>query len=199
MENGNGHNYENDNTHELSPLLLVPMLDDAQTAKRSRSGKRFLALLLVVSAAAAAAMTVLMYGSLSVGGTPITSSFSPVLGNGRKQGESCDNIWWNACGDKLSCYDNGYKQYCVPMGEVNACCGWWGDHSAAGIDCGKDLECDDPSKYHLFTDISPTCHSTNESNEYWGHYSPASFAKKGSCNVNTGKPANILIEKMNPI
>ena len=193
MENGNGHNYENDNTHELSPLLLVPMLDDAQTAKRSRSGKRFLALLLVVSAAAAAAMTVLMYGSLSVGGTPITSSFSPVLGNGRKQGESCDNIWWNACGDKLSCYDNGRKQYCVPMGELNACCGWWYDKEAAGIDCGKGMQCDDRKKYRL--DITPMCHPINENKNHGRSY----YAKAGSCNVNTGEPANILVEIYNRI
>ena len=194
MENGNGYNCKNDNTHELSPLLLVPMMEDAQTAKRSRGGKRFIALLLVVSTAAAA-MTVLLHGSLSVGGTPIVSVFSPLLGNGRKRGEWCDDIWWNACGDGLSCFEGGHLgngKYCVPVGELNACCGWSGDYEAEGIDCGKDLKCDNAETHQLLdSTCTSTCHLTNEYGFYW--------AKKGSCNVNTGKPANILIEKMNPI
>ena len=196
MGNGNGHNYENDETRELSPLLLVP-IEDAKNAKNSRGRKCFVALLLLLAVsatAAAAAMTVLVHGSLSAGGTPIASVFSSLMGTGRKKGESCDNIWWNACGDKLSCYDNGYKQYCVPMGEVNACCGWWHNKEAAGIDCGKGLECDNRSSKAALAIITHTCHPMNENSE---RDSPASFAKKGSCNVNTGKPANILIRVTN--
>ena len=138
-------------------------------------------------------MTVLLHGSLSAGVNPIVSVFSSLLGTGRKQGESCDNIWWNACGDKLSCYDNGRKQYCVPMGELNACCGWWGDKEAEGIDCVKGMECDDRKKYRL--DITHTCHPINENWNVGSSY----WAKKGSCNVNTGEPATILVEIINRI
>ena len=112
MENGN----ENNDKHKVSPLLLVPM-DEAKSAKTSRGGKRFVALVLVSATAAAAAMMGLMNYSLSTGVVhPIASAFSSVS-TGRKKGESCVSPWWNACGDKLSCYDNGSRRYCVPMGE----------------------------------------------------------------------------------
>ena len=109
--------------HELSPLLLVP-IGDAKNDKQCRLSNRFVALLLLVSAtAAAAAVMVLMNYSLRRGVNPIVSALSSLLGTGRKEGESCDSPWWNACGDKLSCYDNGSRRYCVPMGQNNACCG----------------------------------------------------------------------------
>ena len=102
MENGTENEYyENDDKHELlSPLLLVPT-NDAMHAPKSRGDKRFVALLLVVVTAAATAMIVLVnYSSSTVGVKPNVSLFSSLLGTGRKQDESCDSPWWNACGDR---------------------------------------------------------------------------------------------------
>ena len=109
MENGTEHNYETDNQQQLALLLLVPMMEEAQTAQKSRRSKqRFVALILLVSVTVAAAvMTVLMTGSSSTGFNPIASAFSFFLGTARKKYESCASPWWIACGDKLSCYDNG--------------------------------------------------------------------------------------------
>ena len=170
--------------HELSPLLLVP-IGDAKNAKQSRHSNRFVALLLVSATAAAAAVMVLMNYSLRRGVNPIVSALSSLLGTGRTKGESCASPWWNACGDHLSCYDNGSRRYCVPMGQNYACCGWDGDE-ASGVDCLKGLYCDDRTKRQFGT-VS-TCHPNKR------EYGLETFAKKGSCNVNTGEGANILIE-----
>ena len=185
MENGNANEYENDDKHELSPLLLIPMDEEAKNAKRSRGGKRFMALLLLVVMAAAA--------SLTAGVHPIASMFSSLSGTERKQGESCASPWWNACGDRLSCYDNGSRRYCVPNGKENACCGWDGDE-ASGVDCGKDMYCDRRSKKEacigyncIDTGTVPTCHPNTLPPR-----ANASFAKKGSCNVNYWRTSNQL-------
>ena len=131
-------------------------------------------------------MMVLMNCSSSGGVVnPIASMFSSLMSTGRKEGESCASPWWNACCDKLSCYDNGSRRYCVPMGEKYACCGWDGDE-ASGVDCLKGLYCDDRTKRQFGT-VS-TCHPNKR------EYGLETFAKKGSCNVNTGEGANILIE-----
>ena len=186
VENGNENKYENDDKHELSSLLLVP-IDDAQNVKKSRRSKCFVALLLVVSATAmAAAMTVLVNGFSSAGVHPIASAFSSVMGTRRTQGQSCDSPWWDACGDKLSCFDSGsFGRYCVPSGKENACCGYLEDDVASGINCLSGLSCDHRTE-HQFGTVS-TCHRRN-----LGAY--GSFAAKGSCNVNTGEPATIFIE-----
>ena len=77
------------------------------------------------------------------------------------------------------------------MGELNACCGYAFDDldadEASGIDCLHGLSCDDcrSEKGH---DTVPTCRP--------GRYSGTEdvpFAKKGSCNINTGESADILI------
>ena len=101
MENGTENKDENDDKQEFSPLLLVPIIDEATTEKKSRCCKRFVALLVVSANAAAAAMT--------VGVNPIVSAFSSVLGTGlaKKQGEWCDGFWYDACGDGLSCFMGG--------------------------------------------------------------------------------------------
>ena len=66
------HNYENDDNHELAPLLLV-LIDDTKHDKQCRHSKRLVALLLVVSATAAAA-----------GVHPIALAFSSVMSTGQK-------------------------------------------------------------------------------------------------------------------
>ena len=139
---------------------------------------------------AAAAITVLMKGSASSTGehSIAASVFSSVLGTGRKQWEECDSPWYNACGENLTCYDPGYSRtrYCVPMGEQYACCEYAGDSEVSGIDCAAGLLCDDRTN-GLYDTVS-TCHPSNQDWEL-----PTNFAKKRSCNVDTGKPANILI------
>ena len=143
MENRNENNYEKDDEHELSPLLLVP-IDAAPTTKKSPGSKRFVALLLVSATAAAAAMTVLLYCSLITGVNPIVfPAVSSVFGTGRakQQGEWCAGFWYAACDDNLSCFMSENSNYCVPNGQKNACCGSsWAD-VAAGIDCGPGLSC----------------------------------------------------------
>ena len=193
MENGNEHNYKTNDKQELAPLLLV-FIDGAQTAKKSSGGKRFVALLLllvVVTVAAAAAMMVLLNSSSSAGVNPIAPAVSSLLGTGRKKYESCASPWWNACGDKLSCYDprGSRTRYCVPMGKENACCGYPADADASGIDCLRGLSC-------VFRDQTvvgavSTCHPTNEDKSF--PYTTKQ-AKNGICNVNTGEPATIFIE-----
>lgn len=181
MENGNEKEYENDDKHELSPLLLVPMMDEAQNAKKSRGGKCFVALLLLVVSATMAA-------AASTGLHPIVSAFPALVGHSGKQGDWCDGFWFDACGDKLSCFMGGNSNYCVPMGQEGACCGFSWGNSAAGIDCLAGLSCDSRTvgTYH---NTVRTCRPTNE-----GSLAPGKFAEKGSCNVNTGEPANTLIE-----
>ena len=110
-----------------------------------------------------------------------------------KKGESCASPWWDACEDGLSCYDSGSNgRYCVPNGQENACCGGSGDDEAWDIDCDKGLSCDNRSQKEasgIDSGTVPTCHPNTLPLRY-----SASFAKKGSCNVNTGEPANTLIE-----
>ena len=182
MMNGSENEYESNNVdkHELSPLLLVPPMDNAKNAQNSCGSKRFVALLLVVDGS---------HEWFFERRKKSHSSFSSLLGTGRKKGESCASPWYNGCGDKLSCYDSGSNgRYCVPMGQENACCGWDGEE-ASGIDCDKDLYCDDrsrtSSKSDIYTGTVPTCHlkSLKSQDHAW-------FAKKGSCNINTGERAS---------
>ena len=201
MENGTENKYENDNKHELAPLLPVSIIDDAQTAQNSRGSKRFVALLLVVAtaaaAAAAAARMVLLNSSSSAGVVhPIAAVVSSLLGTGRKIGERCDysGWWWqwNACDATLSCYDPGVHEhdYCVPNGKENACCGSYAaDAVASGIFCRRGLAC--LFGYQTADGTVATCHPTNTDRSI-----PYILkqAKKGSCNINTGEPANSFIE-----
>lgn len=201
MENGNENNYDHNDKQELSPLLLVPIIDAAQNTNKSRRSQRFMALLLLLlvsaTATAAAAMMVLRNGSSSPGVHPIASAFSSVFGTRRNQGESCASPWWNTCRETLSCFDSGpFGRYCVPNGQENACCGFLGDDVASGINCIKDYTCDSRNKIpgtdfggKNFYDTVYTCHPTTR-----GDKEDMSFAKKGSCNVNTGEPADILID-----
>ena len=187
MENGNETKYENDDQQEFSPLLLVSNIDDATTVKKFRGGKRFVALLLLVVSATAAAAA-----AMKIGVNPLVSSFSALVCTKHhgKQGDWCDGIWYDACGGGLSCFMGGTHNYCVPMGQENACCGWSGlfsDDYASGVDCIKDFKCDSRNDGD---DTEPTCHRK----PFHGISGSHIFAKKGSCNVNTGKPANILIE-----
>ena len=55
-------------------------------------------------------------------------------------------------------------------------------------DCLAGMQCYVPVK--KLHDAVRTCHPLNENADHPGNF----FAQKGSCNVNTGKPANIFIE-----
>ena len=171
---------------ELAPLLLVPMMDEARNAKKSRGGKRFVALLLLLVSVTAAAA--------SNGVHPIASTFSSVMGTGRKQGESCHGFWYDACDEGFSCFLAGNSNYCVPNGQENACCGYsWYNDEASGIDCGKDLRCDDRTGSNNHYGTVYTCHPAVDRGSKEWNVDPQEFAQKGSCNVNTGEPANVLI------
>ena len=154
-----------------------------------------MALLVLATAAVAAAMMLLTTGSSSTGVHPIVASaFASVMGTGRKQYEECDSPWWNACGGGLSCYDpkNGRTRYCVLIGQENACCGWSDSKEASGIDCGKDLTCDHHATNSRCLSVHDTVSTWHASCD-WG-VCPKYFAQKKSCKVNTGEPADILIE-----
>ena len=145
-------------------------------------------------------MMVLRNGSSSPGVHPIASVFSSVLGTRRKQGESCASPWWDTCGETLSCFDSGSQFWTVLCsewtGQCNACCGFSGDTVASGINCIKDYTCNqrnarpgtDFGGNNLY-DTVYTCHPRTR-----GDKDAMSFAQKGSCNVNTGEPADILID-----
>jgi len=110
-----------------------------------------------------------------------TSSSSSLLGTrtGRKQGQSCGVF--SSCGDNLSCFTGGNSDYCVPNGKEGACCGGIFSDEAAGIDCLSGLICSGGGDGSVETCI-PTCEGA------WV------YAKKGSCNVNTGERANECVE-----
>ena len=188
MGNENKNEYDNKyDKSELAPLLLVPMMDEARNAKKSRGGKRFVALLLLVVAVTAAA-------TASIGLHPIVSAFSSVLGTRRKQGQSCHGFWYDACDDGFSCFMGGNSNYCVPNGQENACCGYSAyNDEASGIDCGKDLRCDDRTGSNNHYGTVYTCHPAVDRGSKEWNVDPQEFAQKGSCNVNTGEPANVLI------
>ena len=56
------------------------------------------------------------------------------------------------------------------------------------IDCGMDLYCDDHTK-HVYDSVA-MCHPSELLSIPYTEY----FAKKESCNVNTGEQANILLK-----
>jgi len=72
----------------------------------------------------------------------------------------------------------------------NACCGWSGTKEASGIDCGKDLFCDDRNPPNRIT----KSHDTYYTSGYEQGHPEIFSAHKGSCNVETGAPANLLIQ-----
>ena len=116
---------------------------------------------------------------------PIVSILSSVLGTGRKRGESCDNIWWNACGPGLSCFAGGHSgngKYCVPNGKEDACCGFFIGDEAAGIDCEPGFGC--------YLNGFPDCGTRICMR---GRSEPNRFARKGSCKVNDGEPATEFV------
>ena len=84
----------------------------------------------------------------------------------------------------------GLHNYCVPNGKENTCCGYVWDDSAAGIDCIEGLDCDSRSS-DANKDTVSTCYDVDR---IYDHRVFGTFAQKGSCNVNTGELANILIE-----
>jgi len=97
-------------------------------------------------------------------------------------GQSCGVFTF--CGDNLSCFTDGNSDYCVPNGKKGACCGSFGE--AAGIDCLSGLSCcEGESK----STAVGTCYTTEECDS-----SNIVYAKKGSCNVNTGEPATAFVK-----
>jgi len=72
----------------------------------------------------------------------------------------------------------------------NACCGWSGTKEASGIDCGKDLFCDDRNPPQSHNQIAwYVLYVGLGTRPSWNF-----LAHKGSCNVETGAPANIWIQ-----
>ena len=132
--------------------------------------------------------------------------------------------WWNACDENLSCYDPGVHEhdYCVPKGKENACCGSYAARAeASGIFCREGLSC--LFIYQTAEGTVSTCHPKEDRDVFWPNPGTLSTAisiqtgpnlrapirpipshrsapytlkqaKKGSCNINTGKPANSFIE-----
>ena len=157
-----------------------------------RYSQRYRTLLGIIAAVATttAAVACLAHPSSRAAGVqknPIVSILSSVLGTGRKRGESCDNIWWNACGPGLSCFAGGHSgngKYCVPNGTEDACCGYWDEDEsqAPGIDCGPGLIC--------VSHFVPECGANFCGND--GSLRNR-FARKGSCNVNDGTPATEFV------
>mmetsp|Transcript_4124 Transcript_4124/g.4677 ORF Transcript_4124/g.4677 Transcript_4124/m.4677 type:complete len:196 (-) Transcript_4124:146-733(-) len=187
MKNENKN--KNKNKHESSSLLIVQI--DVTNKKESRRSKLFMALSCTIAAATTTAAVVVLthHSSGAAVVNPIVSTLSSLLGTGRKQGESCGNIWWNACDDNLSCFNGGHSgsgRYCVPNGKKYACCGYFGiTGEAAGIDCGPGLYCDmqDSELNPLPSCATYTC----------GRGYQDKYAAKGSCNVNSGEPANKFV------
>ena len=167
-------------------------MDDAKNTNKSRRGKLFMALLVSATAAAATVVFLTHHSSSAAGVNSVASAFSSLMGTGRKIGKSCDSPWWNAGNDKLSCYDSGSSsgRYCVPMGQNNDYCGYSYDAEASGIDCIAGLSCNSCNHSNKVHDTVPTCQPKDRG----GAEDDASFAQKGSCRLDTGKPANILIE-----
>ena len=179
-------------------LLLTSVTAAPSTNVTNKKGpwysKRCRTLLGIIIAAVATTTTAVAFlihpSSSAAGENTIVSTLSSLLGTGqgRKRGESCYDIWWNACGPGLSCFTGGHSgsgKYCVPMGKEGACCGFWDDDEARapGIDCEPGLSCH--SKYcpDCGTDI---CVKNNNSR-------PNRFARNGSCNVNDGTPATEFV------
>ena len=100
----------------------------------------------------------------------------------QQQGESCGGFleWNRQCNNGLSCFTAGKTNYCVPNGQEYACCGY-DSGEAAGIDCLSGLFC----VYKDMGGTVATCHTKLSS--------PDKLAKKGSCNVNNGEPANQFV------
>ena len=159
-------NHCNIHQHDLSPLLLVPM-DDAKNTKKSRRSKCIVALLVSATAAAAAVVFLTHHSSSAAGVNSVASAFSSLMGTGRKIGESCDSPWWNACIEKLSCYDSGSSsgRYCVLMGQNNACCGYISDFEAPGIDCIAGLSCDSCNRSDKVHNTVLKCHPKDRRDE----------------------------------
>ena len=191
--------YDTIDDGESTPLLeegglSVDGTSNVTTKTGPRYSKRCRTLLGIIAAVAttttaAVAFLTTHHSSRAAGvQNPIISTLSSVLGTGRKRGESCDNIWWNACGPGLSCFTGGHSgsgKYCVPMGKEGACCGFWDDDEARapGIDCEPGLSCHWLPCPDCGTDI---CVKNNNSR-------PNRFARNGSCNVNDGTPATEFV------
>ena len=196
-----GHGTKNIDEHdhhpqELSSLLRVPIMEEATTAQKSHGRTRCVAVLLLLVVVVSA--TAVVVAAARTGVPPLGSAFLAFVGTTGQAGTQGDQCLCNgcaACAEGFSCFITfGDEQnYCVPNGKENACCGYDGD-AASEIDCLDGLFCDerttiDASGQRIETDFEPTCHH--------GGYNADSgfqqFATKGSCNVNTGEPANILI------
>ena len=98
---------------------------------------------------------------------------------------------------RRGCFDSGsFGRYCVPNGQENACCGFSGDNVASGINCLGDGRAGElmcvPFQYDTEFGTVSTCHVAH----YPFQEPPRveQWAKKGSCNVNTGEPADVLLE-----
>ena len=154
----------------------------------SQRCKTLLGIIIAAVATTTAAVAFLTYPSSSaVGGNPIVSTLSSLLGTGRKRGESCYDIWWNACGPGLSCFKGGNSNYCVPNGKENACCGYFDGGDARGIDCEPDFFCSKPY------DGNPDCGTNICVRSYENAHNNNRFARKGSCKVNDGEAATEFV------
>ena len=103
--------YHTIDDRESTPLLEEGGLSMDGTSKNvtSKTGPRYskrcrtlLGILAAVASTTATVAFLTTHHSSRAAGVqnPIVSTLSSVLGTGRKRGESCDNIWWNACGKK---------------------------------------------------------------------------------------------------
>ena len=190
--------YDTIDDGESTPLLELSVdgTSNVTTKTGPRYSKRCRTLLGILAAfatttTAAVAFLTTHHSSRAAGvQNPIGSTLSSVLGTGRKRGESCDNIWWNACGPGLSCFAGGHSgngKYCVPNGQEDACCGFYpadDEDQAPGIDCGPGLKC----KFHGTPDCgTDICWPRQEGVER------NRFARRGSCKVNDGTPATEFV------
>ena len=187
--------YDTIDDGESMPLLQEggSSVDGTSTNGTNKKGPRYsqrcktlLGIIIAAVATTTAAVAFLTYPSSSaVGGNPIVSTLSSLLGTGRKRGESCYDIWWNACGPGLSCFKGGNSNYCVPNGKENACCGYFDDGGdARGIDCEGGLICE--NTYNGVPDCGTTICVR-------GRYKHTRFAREGSCKVNDGEPATEFV------
>ena len=110
----------------------------------------------------------------------------------KQRGETCGGFLWTdgICDDGLSCFTGGHSgngHYCVPNAKQGACC--LSKFEAAGIDFGKNLECMGCAGDRCPDDYVNICKICKN----YQVIPRDAWAKKGSCNVNTGEPADAFV------